>query len=499
MARRDGQVRLPAAIAAGVMLAITAPALVALALAGGEGTANWDYLARAARFTLWQASLSTALSVGLALPVALCLSRRQFRGKGFVLQLLAVPQSLPPIIAVLGLLALLGNNGILPGLPSLYGLPGILIAHVFFNLPFAARLFVAALEAVPGEHYRLAEALGMDGKAQWRIVEWPRLRQALPGVAGLIFMLCVTSFTIILTLGGGPRAATLEVAIYQALRFDYDPALALRLVLAQLALCLGILVLFGIATPGMAQGPSLGLAAKRRAAAPLWPVWLAVFLVAAPLCAVAAAGARADFAALLVTPLVWQALATSSLIALASAAFAVALAVPLAQAVARQGQAYALLAKMPLLLPPIVLGAGWFLLTLSLGARLAPLFVVLGNGLIALPFAMEALGPRLAASAQADDRLCASLGISGFRRLAVIDWPQLRRPLMLAMLMAVMISFGDLGIITFFGAEDFITLPYLLYLKLGSYRSADAEGLALLLLALALLAGLAGERLGRRA
>ena len=44
-------------------------------------------------------------------------------------------------------------------------------------------------------------------------------------------MLCVTSFTIVLTLGGGPAATTLEVAIYQALRFDFDPARAVALTL----------------------------------------------------------------------------------------------------------------------------------------------------------------------------------------------------------------------------------------------------------------------------
>ena len=49
-------------------------------------------------------------------------------------------------------------------------------------------------------------------------------------------MLCITSFTIVLTLGGGPAATTLEVAIYQALRFDFDPARAVTLTLLQIAL-----------------------------------------------------------------------------------------------------------------------------------------------------------------------------------------------------------------------------------------------------------------------
>ncbi|MBX4421562.1 hypothetical protein K4H00_26500, partial [Mycobacterium tuberculosis] len=68
--------------------------------------------------------------------------------------------------------------------------------------------------------------LGMGGWARFRLIEWPVIRRNLSGIAGLIFMLCITSFTIVLTLGGGPRATTLEVAIYQSLHFDFDIARA---------------------------------------------------------------------------------------------------------------------------------------------------------------------------------------------------------------------------------------------------------------------------------
>ena len=63
----------------------------------------------------------------------------------------------------------------------------------------------------------------------FRLVEWPQLRAALPGVALLIFLLCAASFAVVLTLGGGPRATTLEVAIYQSLRADFDPQRAAAL------------------------------------------------------------------------------------------------------------------------------------------------------------------------------------------------------------------------------------------------------------------------------
>ncbi len=57
---------------------------------------------------------------------------------------------------------------------------------------------------MPADQWRLSAQLGMGARAGFRLVEWPAMRAALPGVAGLVFMLCVTSFTIVLTLGGGP-------------------------------------------------------------------------------------------------------------------------------------------------------------------------------------------------------------------------------------------------------------------------------------------------------
>ena len=43
------------------------------------------------------------------------------------------------------------------------------------------------------------------------------------------------------------------------------------------------------------------------------------------------------------------------------------------------------------------------------------------------------------------------------------------------------ISLGDLGAIALFGSQDLVTLPYLLLQRMGSYRTADAAGLALIL------------------
>ena len=75
-------------------------------------------------------------------------------------------------------------------------------------------------------------------------------------------MLCFTSFAIVLTLGGGPRASTLEVAIFQAIRFDADLPRAGLLALVELGLCLAV----GLACRGLARRMDLGGGFGR----PLW-------------------------------------------------------------------------------------------------------------------------------------------------------------------------------------------------------------------------------------
>src|SRR3546814_18688902 len=105
----------------------------------------------------------------------------------------------------------------------LYGLAGILLGHVFFNMPFVARILLQAIEAVPPETWRVASQFGLKSRDLFRLIEWPALRTVLPGAAGPVFMLCCPSFAVVLTLGGGPKGNTPGVAVSQATRFDLAP------------------------------------------------------------------------------------------------------------------------------------------------------------------------------------------------------------------------------------------------------------------------------------
>jgi thiamine transport system permease protein len=381
----------------------------------------------------------------------------------------------------------------------------------------ATRLFLEALETVPTDQHRLGVQLGLGPWNTFRFIEWPALRKALPSVAGLVFMLCVTSFTLVLTLGGGPRATTLEVAIYQALRFDFDPARAVTLTLVQLALTVVILALLTRLGADTAGEANLSVApcrfdhpstAERFANTAI--LLAATLFVVSPLAATVIAGLSADLTRLASEGSVQSATLTSLWLAFAAAALAIMLSFALVRTrhalQSRRTRRASLFERLTdtgagyiLVIPPIVLGAGWFVLLRGVADvfALAPIMVIAVNGVMAMPFALRLIRPAHDAAATRHDRLCASLGISGWNRLRLIDWPTLRRPLLAGFAFAMALSLGDLGVIALFGSDQVKTLPYLLLERMGSYRTADAAGLALFLAALTLTLMLLSDRLGK--
>ena len=507
------------AMAVVIGAAVLALLLTAAAFSTGSEPVFTAYIAKVTRFTLLQAVLSTLLSVAVAIPLARAIARRQsFFGRRLLLRLLAVPIGLPPIVAALGLLEIWGRQGVinsaLTGLGmaepiSIYGLAGILIAHVFFNMPLATRLLLAQLDRVPAEHWRNAGQLGLGPWMVFRLIEWPFMRSHLAAVGGLVFMLCVTSFTLVLLLGGGPAATTIEVAIYQALRFDFDPQRAVILALIQIlltAFLLSLLVLIGgapeeDATLGQPprQFPGRGWTARLCDYGLI--IGCALFLVT-PMLSIVLSGLSANFARLLREPVVWQAITTSLSIAAIAAILSVAMATILVRAryaalplvddnpLARLFRAAASAASsLVLLVPPIVLGAGWFVLLRNRvdPFAAAPAIVVSINAMMALPFVVRVLEPAHTTHMARTARLSASLGIAGVHRLRIVDWPGMRRAFFLATAFAMALSLGDLGAIALFGSQDVITLPYLLLQRMGSYRTNDAAGLALMLATICLL------------
>jgi len=465
----------------------------------GLGPADWA----AVRFTLTQALISAALSCALAVPAARALARRSFPGRAAFLAVLGAPFLLPAIVAVFGLVAVWGRSGIASaalaplrlGPIDIYGLRGVVLAHVFFNLPLVARLILQGWGAIPPEQFRLAAQLGFSPRDMFLRIEAPMLRGILPGAFTLVFLLCMTSFAVALTLGGGPAATTIELAIYQAIRFDFDLGRAALLALVQFGLCglAAALALRAAADAGFGAslgGPTrrwdaMGAGARALDAAALAALGLFVGL---PLAATLARGLPALAA---MPPSVWTAAGLSLAVALASAAAAIALGLGLAaltDAMKERGRGRALEAMglMALAASPFVIGTGLFILLHPLTDPFALAFPVTAavNAAMALPFVLRSLLPAFAETRIADGRLADSLGIAGLARLRLVLWPRLRRPLGFAAGLAAALSMGDLGVIALFAPPEVATLPLVMQRLMAAFRNEAAAGAALVLVAL---------------
>jgi len=215
-------------------------------------------------------------------------------------------------------------------------------------------------------------------------------------------------------------------------------------------------------------------------------------LAVLPVLVVIAKGLGPHIISVLSSPAFWRAAIASLAIAFTSGVLASACALLMAIARtrrARSGRSVWWLdvsVSLYLAVSAIVLGTGLFILLRPVASlfTLAPALVLLANMLVALPFAYRVIEGRLAALAATHDRLCAGLGIRGWRRLRWITLPALAPELGYASGLSAALSLGDLTVIALFGSQQFQTLPWLLYQTMARYRSGEAAALALLLLCL---------------
>lgn len=508
-------------IALTLILALTLGALIVVGIRGGEAGALTTPDLRALSFTIKQAFLSALLSVLLAIPLARALARRRFFGRDLLTTLLGAPFLLPVIVAILGVIAVWGRSGWLSevlvaiGLERLnvYGMPGVLLAHVFFNLPLAARLILQGFSELPPERWRVAAQLGIEGRALFRLVEWPAIRASAPGAFALVFLVCATSFAVALALGGGPRATTLELAIYEAASYDFDLGRAALLAGVQFAVCAGAALLaFATQAPVVASPGSLTLVERwdGRSPAARWmdgaTIALVCLFLGMPMLAIVLRGAAGlgDLG-----PQVWMAAARSLGVAVIAVALTLSLSLGLGALIAgwqwRGSRRLARLADVAGLLPiaasPFVIGIAFIIVLRPVADPFAlalPLTAIV-NAAMATPFALRILTPAIRLAFGDHGRLADSLGLKGWTRLRVLYWPRLRQPLGFAAGLSGALAIGDLGVIALFSTPDAPTLPLLMHLLATSRQVDAAHGAALVLIALSFGVFWLFDRLGRRA
>ncbi len=465
------------------------------------------YLHHVIYFSFWQAFLSAILSILFGILFARAFFYQKFWGKKLILKLFSLTFVLPSLVVIFGLMGIYGQNGWFAHLYhclgfvgewDIYGLTGILIAHLFFNIPLASRLFLQSLSSIPSEQRQLAAQLGIRGWQFIRLIELPYLRQQLLPTFVLIFMLCFTSFAVVLTLGGGPKFTTLEVAIYQSVFFDFDLGKAAIFALLQFVFCF---ILFSGSSFFIKKGSLLQSQRRPWLDTQTFSVkFMQIVVILLTLAFILLPLINTIWAGLFSGELwhslhdseLWRALIYSVTLPPLAGLLTVIIAMTILY-LARYwmwrnhlwlANNFLNLGMVILAIPTLVLALGLFLLLRSFDATTPLLFsiVMCCNALMALPFVIRVLTVPMYNNMLFYEKLCNSLGIRGFARLRYIEWHNLKNPIKYGFTVATCLSLGDLTAISLFGNQDFTSLPQLLYQQLARYQMDSASVTALVLL-----------------
>ncbi len=494
-------------------------------------------------FTAWQAALSTVLTVTLALPGAYVFARYEFPGKSLLEAMTTAPFVLPTIVVALAFTAMVGSRGLVnvflmnvlrlerPPLDLRHTLAIILMAHVFYNYALVLRIvgtYWANLDPRLGEAARM---LGAGRRRAFCEVTLPLLIPAIGAAALLVFIFCFTSFGVILVLGG-PRFATLEVAIYRQTINYLNLPTAAALSLIQILFTFGLMMAY---TRLQARVSLPATMRSRRATQRRPQRWREYLLVL---------GNVGLMLALLITPL--AALVQRSLtlavdggVSLAfyrqlfdnprGSAFyvppvaAVRHSVSFATATMALSTALGLMAAMALnhrrpgrkregwrrfLDPIFMLPLGTSAVTLGLGyvialdepplnLRTSPLLVIFAHTLVALPFVVRSVLPALRSIHPNLREAAEMLGAPPWRVWVEVDLPIVARSVLVGAVFAFTISMGEFGATSLIARPERPTMPVAIYRLLGrpgATNYGQALAMSTLLMLVCIVAFLLIER-----
>jgi thiamine transport system permease protein len=485
-----------------------------LDLSGFTKIITSDYYRDTLTFTIFQALVSTLLTIALALPGAYVVTRYSFPGKQFLLSLSILPVVLPSVVVAAAFSALLGERGIVntalmnvlsltdPPIHLERSLTLILIVHVFYNYAVALRI-IAGFWA--NQSWRIEEAARMLGCEGWRLwweIRLPLLRPAILAAAVLIFIFSFTSFGTVLILGG-LRFATVEVQIYYQAMNVFNLPLAAALSLVQMGLMFGLMWTYSSLQRRI---PREWHSAQQVARPPHTPreksivlgtvVFMALFLLT-PLLALVyrslsiGGGLSFDYymmltqnprqSILFVPPN--YAIGNSLFFALITMIMATILGLILSVAIQRPGRFARFLdafVMIPLATSAVTLGFG-YLVALDeppLALRSSWVILPIAHTLVAIPFVVRSVLPALRSIPPSVQDAAIVLGASTAQRWWRIDLPMISRGLAVGAAFGFTASMGEFGASLFLVRPDSPTIPTVIF-RLLSQPGASNYGQAL--------------------
>lgn len=235
----------------GVFLALPVVALVARAILDGSlvRAIRAPVVIEALGLSLGTTAISLVITVALGLPLAFVLARRHVPGARWLEAFVDLPIVLPPAVAGLALLLLLGRRGLLGeplqvvGVSVPFTTVAVILAQTFVSAPFFIRSARAGLAAVDHDLEDAARTDGASERQLFRHITIPMASAALAAGLVMSWARSLGEFGATIMFAGNVegRTQTLPLVVYGAFQGgDLDGSVAAAAILVLAAI--GVLV-----------------------------------------------------------------------------------------------------------------------------------------------------------------------------------------------------------------------------------------------------------------
>lgn len=484
------------------------------------------YSYRLVRFTVVESLLSAFISCLIALPFAAFYASYDFKLRKLTLTLSALSFTIPSILVVLGFVIFYGNNGVLNNMLKsifsldespiriLYTFPAIILAHVYLNLPVAFNLITNGWTSLARSEEMASYTLKKGKMKTFLSITLPKLRGVIANAFVIIFLFCFSSFAIVMVLGGSPEYSTLESEIYRRahISLDYSGASALSIfsfIITTIALSLSYI---GRRKEKMERRESaLKKIRKKKGKVLAALMTLAMLLfILPPMLSILYRSffdRRGDFSleswnTIFSASSFLSAILNSLFIAMTSAVLATVLAENIAMySVKCKSRIAPLFATLPLATGSVTLGLGYNFLAAKIGLSsiYTDYLLILATHLVlSIPFAIRTMLPGAKEIPQRVSEASYTLKKSAFETYMRTERPLLKSYRRKAFIFAFALSLGEVNATLALAGGKITTLPILIYRLIGSYNYQGASALGSVLLILAFIVFIMGERIGKK-
>ncbi|HEY0198541.1 MAG TPA: ABC transporter permease subunit [Rhodanobacter sp.] len=200
---------------------------------------------RAALHSVLMAGATTVAVVLAGLTIAMALHRSRVPGKQLIRGALLLPMLAPSLMQGLGLIFLLGRNGLIhqwTGLNTdIYGFSGLLIANFCYALPQAVFIISVALARTDRRYYDAAETMGASAWRQFVDITLPQAKFGLLSAGFVVFTITITDFGNAIVVGGSYQVLATEIYDQVSGQMDFGMGATIGMILllpAILSVCL---------------------------------------------------------------------------------------------------------------------------------------------------------------------------------------------------------------------------------------------------------------------